>query len=100
MGGHIPVLKFLQSKKYDVKVLTSKGESTLHLAADHGNLEAVKWLVKQEVNISLKDHKGHTAENLAKLEGQKEIMMHLQNIAVSQQTRVTSCNYAKLIVSL
>lgn len=96
VGGHVSVLKFLQTKKYDVKSLTSKEESTLHLAADHGNLEAVKWLVKQ-VSISLRDNNGRTAEDLAKLEGHKEIVAHLQSIEASLQTKVTSCRITQLI---
>lgn len=82
------MLKFLQSKKYDLKTLTSKQQSTLHMAADHGNQEAVEWLVKQGINPNLYDLEGHTAEDLARLEGHKDIEVYLLGIATAKQSRV------------
>ncbi|XP_069956928.1 serine/threonine-protein phosphatase 6 regulatory ankyrin repeat subunit B isoform X5 [Cherax quadricarinatus] len=88
VGGYVPVLKYLQTKKYNLKALTSNGETTLHLAADHGNLEAVRWLVKEGININMKERKGLKAEDLARRECNKEVASFLCNLARDQEMKL------------
>lgn len=93
----MPILKYLHSKKHDLKALTSSHKTTVHLAADHGNLEAVKWLVQQGVNLNLTDTKGHNAYRYAKHEGHKDIATFLNDMAIVQQAKVSILT---IIVSL
>ncbi|XP_045619133.1 serine/threonine-protein phosphatase 6 regulatory ankyrin repeat subunit B [Procambarus clarkii] len=88
IGGYVPVLNYLQTKKYNLKVTTGKEETALHLAADHGNLEAVQWLVKQGINFNLRDNKGFTAEDFARKEHHREVYSFLRNLAKVQEAKL------------
>ncbi|KAG7170778.1 Serine/threonine-protein phosphatase 6 regulatory ankyrin repeat subunit A-like 3 [Homarus americanus] len=86
-AGHLEVV---QAKNYNLATLTGDNQQTvLHLAADNGNLEAVKWLIHPGcINLNLRDRRGRTAEDLARQEHYKEIARHLWSLAKTQQLKL------------
>ncbi|XP_042226236.1 ankyrin repeat domain-containing protein 29-like [Homarus americanus] len=70
VGGHVPAMRELDRYDRQSKFsLTEHHKTALHLAADHGNLEAVNWLLKHGVDLELEDENGLTAEDYARDEG-------------------------------
>lgn len=59
------------------------GYSALDNAVRSGNLDALRLLVKYEVNINAQDHNGITALHLAAKEGSLEMVMELLRLGVN-----------------
>ena len=51
----------LQRKSADVNKADEDGETTIHLASQHGKLEAVSALLALRASVNVKDHAGWTA---------------------------------------
>ena len=60
--------------KANLNVTDAKDNTPLHYAAGYGQLEPVKMLVGAGADISLKNKDGHTAQEIAKMNAQEEIM--------------------------
>lgn len=71
-----------------MRSLTASRQTTLHLAADNGNLDAVDWLIRHGIDLNHQDATGWKAEDYAKEEGHKTIVALLQNIADVRQAQV------------
>ena len=57
---------------------TPNRDMALHLAAKHGSLEVVTWLVKEaHANVDASDHKGETALHMALAEKQAAVALFL-----------------------
>lgn len=66
-------------KGFSIKARSQDGATPLHLAADHGNMEAVKWLVEKGAYLNVKDKRGRTPKLVAKEAGNKMIVKFLQD---------------------
>ncbi|KAG7166873.1 Ankyrin-3-like 3 [Homarus americanus] len=84
IGGHVNILDYLKKEKVNIKSLTCDNESALHLAADNGNLEAVKWLVRMGLSLDQKDRKDFTPDDYALQEGHKEVVAFLRQVVLQQ----------------
>nr|XP_045619132.1 poly [ADP-ribose] polymerase tankyrase-1-like [Procambarus clarkii] len=89
-GGHVKILHYLKTTKCNLRA-TTKGtrRTALHLAADNGNLDAVKWLVEQGLSLDHRDADGFTAKDLAEHEGHREVELYLQQVLVPQRPKTT-----------
>lgn len=90
IGGHVPILKLLMDLNYKFGIPTRDQKTPLHLAADSGNLEAVKWLVEAGVSIFPKDRTGKTAEDYASQEGHRDIANYLHQQVINKQEKVNT----------
>ncbi|XP_042873327.1 ankyrin-2-like isoform X2 [Penaeus japonicus] len=77
MGGHVASLEELASS-CSLGSSNRDGKSALHLAAEYGNLDAVRWLVLRGLDVSLRDHSGWTCLQYAKDEGHKKVVEFLE----------------------
>ena len=76
---NIPCLELLVEKKADIRHDSGASENVvwwrpLHLAADKGNLEAVRFLIDCGVECEPKDHHGRQALHLAALNGHVQVI--------------------------
>ena len=58
----------------DVNIKNNYGITALIYAAEHGNLEIVKYLVEKGANVNIKDNHGRTALDLAETEEIKKVL--------------------------
>lgn len=72
------VLMLLWDEGFSIKARAEDGATALHLAADHGNLEAVSWLVEKGAYLQVKDKRGNTPKNQAHEAGNTTIVKFLQ----------------------
>ena len=80
IGGHIEVANALLSANADIAARTQMGVTSLHLAAAHGHLELVQFLLDTSaVLVSLKDNNGWNALHWAAHEGHFKIVQSLLN---------------------
>ncbi|MBN3305937.1 cyclin-dependent kinase 4 inhibitor C [Amia ocellicauda] len=83
--GYEDTLRVLVDHGADVNLLDSDGNLPLHLAAREGNLDVVKFLIERTSQPLLKNLKGQTAYDLAKMHNRLstaqwiEEYMHFQN---------------------
>ncbi|XP_042226108.1 serine/threonine-protein kinase AtPK1/AtPK6-like isoform X2 [Homarus americanus] len=89
VGGHVQVLQVLRDRGCNLTALTADGSTILHLAADYGNLEAVKWLVGEGLDPSVKNQAGCTAKDLAQLAKNSDVVNFLRD----KQQLITYKNY-------
>ncbi len=61
----------------EVKPYQSEHNTPLHLAASHGYLDIVKYLLKKGAKIGVKNRKGQTALHLAVLNAHKDVIQYL-----------------------
>lgn len=68
--GNLVALNFLAAKAWvDINMAGEDGCTALHLSAQGGYLEAVKYLVEQGADVSVKNKAGATAANCANARG-------------------------------
>ncbi|XP_042874440.1 ankyrin-3-like isoform X2 [Penaeus japonicus] len=86
MGGHVSSMETLATK-CDFGSTNRDGKSALHLAAEYGNMDAVRWLTLQGHDVSQRDASGRTPFQYAKEEGQKKVAEFLANREGDTQNR-------------
>ncbi len=72
--GELECAQVLIDAKANLNVTDAKDNTPLHYAAGYGQLEPVNMLVGAGADISLKNKDGHTAQEIAKMNAQEEIM--------------------------
>lgn len=87
------MLKVLQELGVDLWALTDAEETALHVAADYGNLAAVKWLVEQGgfESVSLSREEG-SALDLARKSCEKAVVQYLMNVSIKEIQAVKPCS--------
>ena len=61
-NGNLKIMKLLtENEKCDINHKTFSGETALHLAAKHSNLECCDWLIQKNIDACAKDNEGNTA---------------------------------------
>ena len=65
------------SEGVPLKPYENEHNTPLHLAALHGYLDIVKWLIKKGANVNAKNRKEHTALHLAVHNAHKEVIRYL-----------------------
>lgn len=71
--GHAPVIGLLAAKGANVSALCDCGDSALHRAVHHGNLQAAQVLLDLGINVNRKSH-GQTALELAEEREDQELI--------------------------
>ena len=79
--GNLPVLKFLKEMNVDTRVTSLAGGNALHRACiGSGDVNTIKWLLKQGFSIETPNSDGKTAFYLAVMRGHTQLVrffMHL-----------------------
>ncbi|XP_040499046.1 ankyrin repeat and death domain-containing protein 1A [Ursus maritimus] len=80
--GHVPVLAFVMEDLGDVLLdrADKLGRTAFHRAAEHGQLEALDFLVGSGCDHSVKDKEGNTALHLAATRGHLAVLQRLVDI--------------------
>ncbi|KAG7166799.1 serine/threonine-protein kinase Nek1-like 1 [Homarus americanus] len=86
VGGHVGVLDIMWKKGFSIKSKTEDGLTALHLAADHGNLAAVKWLLKVG-SLKSQEKLGEGSFGEVFLVRGRDSMMVVKRIDLSQMSR-------------
>lgn len=76
-NGHISVLKLLQDYHCNLAEPDFSLARPLHYAADMGQQEAVRWLIKAGVSLDVKDGENKSAADRAKLKNHQAIYDNL-----------------------
>ncbi|XP_043411110.1 ankyrin repeat and death domain-containing protein 1A isoform X5 [Prionailurus bengalensis] len=100
--GHVPVLAFIMEDLEDVPLdqADKLGRTAFHRAAEHGQLDALDFLVGSGCEHSVKDKEGNTALHLAASRGHLTVLQRLVDIRLDleeQNVKKQSClHYAAL----
>uniref|UniRef100_A0ABI7YKW5 Death domain-containing protein n=1 Tax=Felis catus TaxID=9685 RepID=A0ABI7YKW5_FELCA len=80
--GHVPVLAFIMEDLEDVPLdqADKLGRTAFHRAAEHGQLDALDFLVGSGCEHSVKDKEGNTALHLAASRGHLTVLQRLVDI--------------------
>ncbi|XP_042797644.1 ankyrin repeat and death domain-containing protein 1A [Panthera leo] len=80
--GHVPVLAFIMEDLEDVPLNQADklGRTAFHRAAEHGQLDALDFLVGSGCEHSVKDKEGNTALHLAASRGHLTVLQRLVDI--------------------
>ncbi|XP_059228242.1 ankyrin repeat and death domain-containing protein 1A isoform X6 [Mustela nigripes] len=80
--GHMPVLAFIMEDLEDVPLdhADKLGRTAFHRAAEHGQLDALDFLVGSGCDHSVKDKEGNTALHLAAGRGHLAVLQRLVDI--------------------
>ncbi|XP_008071307.2 ankyrin repeat and death domain-containing protein 1A [Carlito syrichta] len=87
--GHVPVLAFIMEDLEDVALdHTDKlGRTAFLRAAEHGQLDALDFLVGSGCDHSVKDKEGNTALHLAASQGHMAVLQRLVDIRLDLEER-------------
>uniref|UniRef100_A0A2R9B6X5 Ankyrin repeat and death domain containing 1A n=1 Tax=Pan paniscus TaxID=9597 RepID=A0A2R9B6X5_PANPA len=82
--GHVPVLAFIMEDLEDVALdhVDKLGRTAFHRAAEHGQLDALDFLVGSGCDHSVKDKEGNTALHLAAGRGHMAVLQRLVDIGL------------------
>nr|XP_045253262.1 ankyrin repeat and death domain-containing protein 1A isoform X18 [Macaca fascicularis] len=82
--GHVPVLAFIMEDLEDVALdhVDKMGRTAFHRAAEHGQLDALDFLVGSGCDHSVKDKEGNTALHLAAGRGHMAVLQRLVDIGL------------------
>ncbi|XP_027621872.1 ankyrin repeat and death domain-containing protein 1A [Tupaia chinensis] len=82
--GHVPVLAFTMEDLEDVALdrADKLGRTAFHRAAEHGQLDALDFLVGSGCDHSVKDKEGNTALHLAASRGHVAVLQRLADIGL------------------
>ncbi|KAG8510294.1 Ankyrin repeat and death domain-containing protein 1A [Galemys pyrenaicus] len=82
--GHVPVLAFIMEDLEDVALdhTDQLGRTAFHRAAEHGQLEALDFLVGSGCDHGAKDKEGNTALHLAAGRGHRAVLQRLVDIGL------------------
>ncbi|KAJ5372910.1 hypothetical protein N7517_004916 [Penicillium concentricum] len=61
--------------------------TVLHKAAELGNVEVVCFLIREGIDLSIKDANGRTALECAKMRNKTEVVKMLEDVAFPQEIR-------------
>ncbi|XP_023568350.1 ankyrin repeat and death domain-containing protein 1A isoform X4 [Octodon degus] len=89
LRGHVPVLAFVMEDLEDVGLdrRDKLGRTAFHRAAEHGQLEALDFLVGSGCDHSVKDKEGNTALHLAAGQGHTAVLQRLLDIGLELEER-------------
>ncbi|XP_070479446.1 ankyrin repeat and death domain-containing protein 1A isoform X2 [Equus przewalskii] len=87
--GHVPVLAFIMEDLEDVALdhADKLGRTAFHRAAEHGQLDALDFLVGSGCDHSVKDKDGNTALHLAAARGHLAVLQRLVDIRLDLDER-------------
>jgi ankyrin repeat protein len=75
MQGHIPALKALLAEAgVAIHARNAAGETALHLAAKHGQPDAVSWLLRRGASPQERDSRGWTPAHAAAVAGHAAVL--------------------------
>jgi len=78
--GNIFILKELVNAKYDLNLSDYDGRAAIHLAAENGQLEVIKFLLAHGAQLDLQDNFGNTAYVIAKNHNHDHICNYINEI--------------------
>ncbi|XP_038938402.1 ankyrin repeat and death domain-containing protein 1A isoform X3 [Rattus norvegicus] len=89
--GHMPVLAFIMEDLEDVALdhADKLGRTAFHRAAEHGQLDALDFLVGSGCDHSVKDKDGNTALHLAASQGHMDVLQRLVDIGLDLEEQNT-----------
>ncbi|XP_072665232.1 ankyrin repeat and death domain-containing protein 1A isoform X3 [Canis lupus baileyi] len=89
--GHVPVLAFIMEDLEDVPLdrADKLGRTAFHRAAEHGQLDALDFLVGSGCDHSVKDKEGNTALHLAASRGHLAVLQRLVDIRLDLEEQNT-----------
>ncbi|XP_057625042.1 ankyrin repeat and death domain-containing protein 1A isoform X3 [Chionomys nivalis] len=89
--GHMPVLAFVVEDLEDVALDNADklGRTAFHRAAEHGQLDALDFLVGSGCDHSVKDKEGNTALHLAASRGHTAVLQRLVDIGLDLEEQNT-----------
>ncbi|XP_076781930.1 ankyrin repeat and death domain-containing protein 1A isoform X2 [Arvicanthis niloticus] len=89
--GHVPVLAFVMEDLEDVTLdhADKLGRTAFHRAAEHGQLDALDFLVGSGCDHSVKDKGGNTALHLAATQGHVDVLQRLVDIGLDLEEQNT-----------
>ncbi|XP_073922312.1 ankyrin repeat and death domain-containing protein 1A isoform X1 [Castor canadensis] len=87
--GHVPVLVFIMENLEDVALghKDKLGRTAFHRAAEHGQLDALDFLVGSGCDHSVKDKEGNTALHLAAGRGHVAVLQRLVDIGLDLEEK-------------
>ncbi|KAM5339277.1 LOW QUALITY PROTEIN: ankyrin repeat and death domain-containing protein 1A [Glossophaga mutica] len=87
--GHVQVLAFIMEDLEDVALdrADKLGRTAFHRAAEHGQLDALDFLVGSGCDHSVKDKEGNTALHLAAGRGHLSVLQRLVDIGLDLEER-------------
>lgn len=81
-ADNVPAIEFLVKKGADIKEIDKDGNTLLHIAAPRGALDAVKYLLKNGLDVNKENNRRDTA--LARAINRYETMKILNHVAQSE----------------
>ncbi|XP_028608217.1 ankyrin repeat and death domain-containing protein 1A [Grammomys surdaster] len=89
--GHMPMLAFVMEDLEDVALdhADKLGRTAFHRAAEHGQLDALDFLVGSGCDHSVKDKGGNTALHLAASQGHMDVLQRLVDIGLDLEEQNT-----------
>ncbi|XP_071544377.1 uncharacterized protein [Panulirus ornatus] len=75
-AGQLEALQVLRD--CDLHARDKEKSSVVHLAAAHGDVAVVRWLMHVGVNPALRDHRNHLAKDVAKARGNTDVYRFLK----------------------
>lgn len=79
-SGNFEMVQVMHRARLDVDEMDKFGQTPLHLAAMEGHLEIVACLIEDfNARERIRDARGRTAEDLARIKGQRHIVRYLKN---------------------
>ncbi|XP_040825221.1 ankyrin repeat and death domain-containing protein 1A-like [Ochotona curzoniae] len=87
--GHVPVLVYMMEDLEDVALdqADKLGRTAFHRAAEHGQLEALDFLVGSGCDQGVKDKEGNTALHLAAGRGHLAVLQRLVHLGLDLEER-------------
>ena len=77
--GHVQILQFLHENKNSLTSVSESNRTVLHIACDHGHIDACKYLVETCPSLlTTVDHKGRHAGHFAVRSGNIDIVEYLE----------------------
>ncbi|KAK6178961.1 hypothetical protein SNE40_011428 [Patella caerulea] len=81
-GGHVEVIKFLQSKGVDIAVKDKQGDSAVYVAARQGHLDVLKCFHEAGVPLDSLNKSNETALHVASRYGHSHVVDYLCSLGV------------------
>ncbi len=72
-NGHLPIVQFLMAHGAQVNALSPSETTPLMMAIGSGNDQLIKYLLDNGADLSMRNHEGYTAIDVAQLFGKDDI---------------------------